>query len=79
MNFFCSSLFQHVDQVCNGSSTDNGVIYQNDPLTLYYRFQNAQLQMNAGLSLLLGRFDKGSSNVTVLIKRKTKRDSGSSE
>ena len=31
--------------------------------------------MNTGLSLLLGRFDKGSSNVTVLIERKTKWNS----
>ena len=76
MDFFCSCFFQHVDQIGNGSSADNGIIHQNDSLPLHHGFQNAQLQMDTGLSLLLCRLDKSSSNVTVFIERKAKRDSG---
>ena len=68
MDFFCSCFFQHVDQIGNGSSADNGIIHQNDSLPLHHGFQNAQLQMDTGLSLLLCRLDKSSSNVTVFIR-----------
>ena len=59
MDFFCSCFFQHVDQIGNGSSADNGIIHQNDSLPLHHGFQNAQLQMDTGLSLLLCRLAAG--------------------
>ena len=76
MNFFCSCFFEHLDDICTGRSTDDGIIYHNNTLAPYNLFNNIQFDLHTGLSLTLFRLDKGSSYITVLVECHTVRDSG---
>ena len=76
MHFQCSGFLEHADQVCDRGSSYDGVVDQNDPLTLNCGFQDAQFEVNAGFTLLLGRFDESSSDIAVLIESKSKWNSG---
>ena len=64
-------------QVCDSSSSNNGIIYQNDIFSFYCRFQNTQFQADTGFSFFLGGFNKGSSHIAVFVKCQSEGDSGS--
>ena len=74
MYFQCSCFLQHTDQVCNGSSSYNRIIYQNNSFTLDCRFQDTKFQMHTGFTFFLGRLDESSSYVAVLVKSKAEME-----
>ena len=76
MDFGRAGFAKHRDQVGNRCSTDNGVVDEHDPFSFYNRFENAQLDFDAGFPFLLGRLDEGTADIAVFVERKTERDAG---
>ena len=76
MNLSRTGFPQHRNQIRNRCSTDNGVVDEHDPFSFYNRFENAQLDFDAGFPFLLGRLDEGTADIAVFVERKTERDAG---
>ena len=76
MNLGRTGFPQHRNQIRNRCSADNGVVDEHDPFSFYNRFENAQLDFDAGFPFLLGRLDEGTADIAVFVERKTERDAG---
>ena len=68
MYFLCAGFFQHFDNICAGCPTHDGIIHHNDPLSAHHFFNYIQLDLNAGFSLTLLRFNERSAHIAVFME-----------
>ena len=66
MDLFGAGLPEHFDDPSTGGSSDNGVIYHDDPFALEDRADGIQLDAHLVHAGLLPRVDEGTANILVL-------------
>ena len=76
VDFLRAGLPHELDETCTGGSTYDGVIDQDDTLALDFGADRVQLDLDEILTLGLSRCDEGSTDVLVLDKADTIRDTG---
>ena len=65
MHFLCASILEDFYQTRTGRAANDGVIHEDDALSLQIVPESIQLDANRALALVLTRLNKGSADIFV--------------